>query len=97
MLGEGTAERGRLNTLSRILKHQTLGPNYQQGEMLVIFDLSSLLSSSLSFFHTPTALRWQCGFGDLKHEKEGTFSPSQMASPYYALKAYTFWSSSLLN
>lgn len=25
------------------------------------------------------------------------FFPSQMASPYYALKAYTFWSSSLLN
>ena len=35
--------------------------------------ISCLLSSSLSFLFTPTALRRQCGFGDLKHEKEDTF------------------------
>lgn len=55
-VGRETTER-RLNTyLSRILKHQTLGPN-DQGEMLIIFDLLLAAFILPKLFHNPSALR----------------------------------------
>ena len=81
--------------LYRILKHQTLGPNDQGEEMLIIFDLFLLLSSCLSFF-TPRSVLWyvwQCWFGDLKHEKEDRYFILFLKWHHHTLKACTFWSS----
>ena len=82
--------------LYRILKHQTLGPNDQGEEMLIIFDLLLAAFILPNLFHTPvSALRciWQCWFGDLKHEKEDRYFILFLKWHHHTLKACTFWSS----